>query len=81
MRRICKRCGRNEWLTRPARNKGYCNECYNYFKSKNLRQKRKDKKLCIDCGKPVDKQICPHCNGIIKHFTRCNSCRMKARKV
>lgn len=72
----CKRCG--VVLTRFSKT-GYCRHCSLYLSSIKRREKRKEEKRCIDCGKklkpiilnPEDK------DPIYKYYYRCYKCRMR----
>lgn len=33
--------------------------------------------LCLNCGKKVKPDRCPHCNEILKYKKRCKECREK----
>ena len=80
--RICMRCGVAITRRSPV---NLCRNCKVYYKNKRHREKKKVNNLCYDCGKPV-KPVILYPNGIngikiIKHPTRCYSCRLKVLKT
>jgi len=77
----CKKCG-----IFVSRNNvtGLCRNCRQNFKSKKQREKKKNEKRCIDCGKFVNPVII-YPDGlagikVVKNFFRCYKCRIKRKE-
>jgi len=73
--RICKKCGKRE-MKRTYKSP-YCRECQGYLGSKKAQDKKRENNLCLDCGKPAKKKLCPHCNKTVKFYSRCEKCLKK----
>jgi hypothetical protein len=78
MIRICKDCKRRDFINEdPSRTVGneYCNKCKQRKANRDRRSKFKKEGKCYTCGKPVDTKNCPHCDEILKTYTKCKKCR------
>jgi len=76
----CKVCGK---ILRDHNKSGFCSHHYRIKKAKEIKKKRKENKLCINCGKKVELTILypagKTTSPIIKLPIRCYACTNSAK--
>ena len=84
----CKICGKifNNYYRHKGKHVSMiCSrDCYNDFKhkyrveySKRHKEKLKKEHKCLNCGKKIKPNRCPHCKKVIKYAIRCKECNIR----
>ena len=72
MERVCKRCGRREYLKYKKPRSPYCRKCQVYLGNVKRRIRLKNEKRCLNCGVKV--------KPVLVYHKRCRDCLDKGKK-
>jgi len=67
MKRTCIRYGKSEYVRLRKNISEYCRVCQKYFNHQKSRIKKIQNHKCVNCGKNIKPNRCPHCNEIIDY--------------